>query len=98
MLYVYEFLWRCQANGETAYHVCLAEEIVDGFGKMRHIESDAMTPQQAEALGFPLTAIIAGINTAVMAERNSAIVGKTKAEAERDQARDELLRRDLVSA
>ena len=86
MAYVYEFLYRGRPNGESAYHVVLAEEVTDSFGRNRLSESNALTPAQAEALGFPLPTIIVDINAAVMAERDQAVTEKVAAEAARDRA------------
>lgn len=84
-MYVYEFLWRGRPNGETAYHVILANE-QNLFGEVRHVESNVLTPAQAEAQGFPLAAVLADINAAALKARDAAIADKTKAEQERDQA------------
>lgn len=85
MAYVYEFLYRGRPNGESAYHVVLAD-VVNTLGRDQHVESNALTPEQAEARGFPLKAVLAEINTVVMAERDQALADKAAAERERDIA------------
>lgn len=84
-MYVYEFLWRGRPDGEVAYHVILAEE-VDTLGKKTHVESDVLTPERAEAMGFSLKTVIKEINAAALVARDRAIAEKEKAETERDKA------------
>jgi hypothetical protein len=88
-MYLYEFLWRGRPNGETAYHVILGEE-VDTLGKKSHIESHALTPEQAEEMGFPIASIIENINAMALIERDRAIADKIVAESQRDEALSEL--------
>lgn len=83
--YVYEFLWRGRINGDVAYHVILADE-VDAIGGRTHVESGPLTPEQAEAKGFPLTAIVAEINATTLIDRDRALSDKATAETDRDRA------------
>ncbi|WP_303831973.1 hypothetical protein [Asticcacaulis taihuensis] len=64
-LYVEEFLWRGRPEGSdlpSGWHLIVGAKSVDGFGVERIDLSQALTPEQAEAMGFPLENIIAGIN------------------------------------
>ena len=85
MAYIYEFLYRGRPNGDSAYHVVLGDVVLN-FGREQHVESSVLTPEQADKLGFPLEAIIAEINTAVMIARDQAVLEKAVVEAERDAA------------
>ena len=84
-VYVYEFLYRGRPNGESAYHVVLADVVADALGQSRHVESSVLTPEQATTLGFPLTTIIAEINATVLIERDRALAEKAALEMERDR-------------
>ena len=89
-MYVYEFLYRGRVKDEdSAYHVILADEI-DLAGQKKHVETPPMTASQAEALGFPLPAILADINATMLAERDSARAEKDAIKAERDELASEL--------
>lgn len=70
-VYLDEFLYRGRPEGSDqppAYHVILGSVTRDGFGKTVVTTSDALTPEQAEAAGFPLPAALAAINAGAMAE------------------------------
>ncbi|WP_303827561.1 hypothetical protein, partial [Asticcacaulis taihuensis] len=63
--YVEEFLWRGRPEGSdlpAGWHIIIGAQSVDGFGGERIDFTQALTPEQAEAIGFPLETIIAGIN------------------------------------
>lgn len=71
---IYEFLYRGPIAAEkrpSAWHVILAEEVTS-FGETKLNTKGPMTPEQSEAAGFPLSAVLAEINTTVMAERDAA--------------------------
>ena len=64
-VYLYEFLYRGQPDGTGDFHVVLAGASTDAFGVVTTQQSQAMTPDQAAAAGFPLPTLIAGINGAM---------------------------------
>jgi len=70
MSFVYEFLYRGAPDG-SAWHVVLAET-VDVLGQPTLVTSAPLTPDQAAAQGFPLSAVVDGINAQVMGELTSA--------------------------
>lgn len=63
---VYEFLYR--GGDELAWSVTLGNTMPDGFGGTIITTKGPMTPEQAEALGFPLSTVIDGINSAALAQ------------------------------
>lgn len=68
--YIYEFMYRGRSPGSTeaaSFHILLAQE-TEQFGRSQTAISDAMTPEQAEAAGFPLPTILTSINTQVIAD------------------------------
>lgn len=70
-MFVYEFLWRGQPPGSDqlpAYHVILADVVKSGLGMDVITPSTALTPQQAESLGFPLKQIVKDINGKALAD------------------------------
>ena len=74
-LYVYEFLYRGpqQHNGNKgAWHIVLGNDVADGFGNTKTLTSGPMTPEAAKAAGVELPAILAEINTEVMAQLTAA--------------------------
>lgn len=81
------------------YHGGLAETGIDAFGQPFWRPFDVMTPERLAELGFPLETLIATINATALIERDRAIVAKSAAEAERDQAIAErdALRTDLAA-
>lgn len=82
-----EFLYRGphSKNGNVAgWHVVLVEETTDVFGGIARSFSGALTPEQAEALGFPLPVIINAINTTVLAERDALKTERDALKTERD--------------
>lgn len=62
----YELMVRQTDDGSVAYHVQLADKSKDAFGVERTDVSQALTPEQAKALGFDLPDIHSAINTALM--------------------------------
>ena len=69
-LYVDEFLYRGKPPGSAdlpAWHVVLGDAVTNGFGEPSISLSGPMTPERAEALGFPLAAIVAQINAGMAA-------------------------------
>lgn len=71
--WIEEFLFRGRPPGSTeppAYHVVIGQQVSDPFEpdkKTRRLLGP-MTPEQAEAMGFPASALVAGINDAAVAE------------------------------
>ncbi|TXH12882.1 MAG: hypothetical protein E6R03_12145 [Hyphomicrobiaceae bacterium] len=51
----------------AAYHVVLGEDVT-ALGKTTPVYGDALTSEQAEAAGFPLVAILDGINSAALVD------------------------------
>jgi len=68
--FVYEFLYR-GALDASAWHVVLAET-ADVMGQPTLVTSPPLTPDQAQAQGFALEAVLAGINTQTLAELAAA--------------------------
>lgn len=75
--YLYEFFWRgrdpVREVGVAAdYHVRVAQFIEVLPGKVEHVCTDPLTPQQATAAGFTLPTILATINAQTMADLEAA--------------------------
>lgn len=71
-IYLDEFLYRGKPDGSAgAYHVVLGSATVDAFGAPQLSLSGALTPEQASEKGFPLPAIIAAMNTDLLAANNA---------------------------
>ncbi len=91
--YLYEFLYRGRPEGSTeppAWHVVLGQQVtLPGAAEAQFVASGALTPAQAEAAGFPLTAVLAGIDAAALAGRDAALAEAAEARRERDAAREE---------
>ena len=86
--FIYEFLFR---GGESSkpdddtWHVVLARPYEDVTGATKLDISEPLSPARAEALGFPLSRIIADLNqTAVNAAGELANV-MAKAKSDRDE-------------
>lgn len=79
---IYEFLYRGPITAEkrpSAWHVIIAEEYTS-FGETKLNTKGPLTPEQSEAAGFPLSAVLAEINTAAMTERDAAVAATTAEE------------------
>ena len=84
-LYLEEFLYRGRPDGQTpAYHMVLGDAGVDAFGNPSLSLSGPLTPAQAEALGFPLSAVADAINTGTMAALTQVQSELAAVMAERD--------------
>ncbi len=59
------------------------------------VSSGALTPAQAEAAGFPLSSVLAGIDAAALAGRDAALADARTASSQRDAA---LAERDALAA
>jgi len=78
MTYPYEFFWRGRGPSDSRspdYHVILAEEVTIA-GVTKEMIGDVMTPAQAAAAGFPLSAILGGINSAALAQVDALTADK----------------------
>lgn len=97
--YLYEFLYRGRPAGSSeppAWHVVLGQHVTPpGASEAQFVASGALTPAQAEAAGFPLTAVLAGIDAAALAGRDAAQAEAEAARRERDAA---LVERDALAA
>ncbi|AWB24197.1 hypothetical protein DA075_27705 [Methylobacterium currus] len=86
--YLYEFLYRGRPAGSTeapAWHVVLGQHVTPpGAVEAQFVSSGALTPAQAEAAGFPLSAVLAGIDAAALAGRDAALAEAAAARQERD--------------
>jgi hypothetical protein len=88
-LFVEEFLYRGRAPSDaqpSAWHVILGDAVTDAFGKQSISLSDALTPSQAEELGFPLSAVIAGINNELAKQVDALSTELAATKGERDRA------------
>ncbi len=73
-VHLHEFLYRGRPEGSSeppAYHVILADDGTDAFGRPTIITSHAMTPEQARERGFGLPEILKAINAGVLAENTA---------------------------
>ncbi|KMO39179.1 hypothetical protein VQ02_10415 [Methylobacterium variabile] len=89
-LYLYEFLYRGRPADSTeppAWHVVLGQHVTPpGAAEAQFVASGALTPAQAEAAGFPLAAVLDGINAAALAGRDAASAEAAGLRRERDAA------------
>lgn len=95
-VHVAEFLYRGRdpSSGEpNAWHVILADTITGPDGRSQYIEGQPLTPDQATALGWDLTAITGDINTQLMTERDALTTERDALRAERDALRAEVNKR-----
>jgi len=95
--YLYEFLWRGRALGDNtppAFHVIMAVDGQDEFGKPTHAEQ-IMNVEQAADAGIDLSTILTGLNASALATVNSLTASLASATADRDSARQE--RDDLAA-
>lgn len=96
--WVEEFLYRGRPPGSTeppAYHVIVGQQVADPFDSSRVTQRflGPMTPEAVQAMGLPVSALIAGINdgtlaqvdnlTAMLAERTQEL---SEATEQRDAA------------
>lgn len=97
--YLYEFLYRGRPAGSAeppAWHVVLGQSVTPpGGGAPYFVASGALTPAQAEEAGFPLSAVLAGIDAAALAGQDTARAEAKAARGERDAA---LVARDAAMA
>jgi len=67
-VFLYEFLYRGRSSdGQSAWHVILRDEGIDGFGRPTSAEM-VLNMAQAEEANWPLPRLIEAINTGAMAE------------------------------
>lgn len=106
-VYVEEFLFRgrCpdnEADKQAAYHVVLAQFVAGPDGSTQLLRTQPLTPEQADAKGFPLGKIVGEIAANAMRDKDAAdkaaAVARDKAEtasaekAAAVQERDEALK------
>lgn len=86
--YLYEFLYRGRPPGSAeppAWHVVLGRHVTAPDAReAQFVASAALAPAQAEAAGFPLAAVLAGIDGAALAGRDAALAEAEAARRERD--------------
>ncbi len=86
--YLYEFLYRGRPAGSAeapAWHVVLGRHVTPpGATDAQFVASGALSPAQAEAAGFPLSAVLAGIDAAALAGRDAAVAEAAALRRERD--------------
>jgi hypothetical protein len=86
--FLYEFLYRGRPAGSAeapSWHVVLGQHVTPpGATEAQFVASGALTPAQAEAAGFPLAAVLAGIDAAALAGRDAALAEAAAARQERD--------------
>ncbi len=86
--YLYEFLYRGRPVGDEqppSWHVIIGQYVTPpGAREAQFVASGALTPAQAEGAGFPLSAVLAGIDAAALAGRDTALAERDAAVAERD--------------
>jgi len=93
--YLEEFTYRgrCsthEAGTEAAYHVVIAQWIDGPDGRAKQIKTDALTPSQADGLGFTLNSVLGDIAVAAVRDRDAALSAKVAAEEQRDAAQEAL--------
>ncbi len=97
--YLYEFLYRGRPAGSAeapAWHVVLGRSVTPpGATEAQFVASGALSPAQAEAAGFPLSAVLAGIEAAALAGRDAAVAEAAALRRERDALAGE---RDSLAA
>lgn len=73
MPFLYEFLYRGNADGSNAFHVILGAQATDPFTQQPVTQyTDAMTPDQAQQqFGIGIPAIVANINAALIVENQN---------------------------
>ncbi|TNC14935.1 hypothetical protein FF100_04995 [Methylobacterium terricola] len=88
--FLYEFLYRGRPAGSAeapAWHVILGQYVtLPGASNPQFTDSGALTPAQAEAAGYPLATVLAGIDAAALAGRDAALAEAEAARQERDAA------------
>lgn len=86
--FLYEFLYRGRPAGSAeapAWHVMIGQHVTPpGAAEAQFVASGALTPAQAEAAGFPLSAVLAEIDAAALAARDAALAEAEAARRERD--------------
>ncbi len=86
--YLYEFLYRGRPAGSAeapAWHVVLGRHVTPpGATEAQFVASGALSPAQAEAAGFPLSVVLAGIDAAALAGRDAAVAEAAALRRERD--------------
>lgn len=86
--YLYEFLYRGRPAGSAeppAWHVVIGQHVTPpGAAEAQFVASGPLTPAQADAAGFPLPAVLAGIDAAALAGRDAALAERDAAVAARD--------------
>lgn len=85
----FTFRGRCpahEAGTEAAYHVVIAQWIDGIDGKAKQVKTDALTPAQADGLGFTLNRVLGDIAAAAVRDRDAALSAKAAAEEQRDAA------------
>ncbi|GJD63320.1 hypothetical protein [Methylobacterium frigidaeris] len=97
--YLYEFLYRGRPAGSAeapAWHVVLGRHVTPpGASEAQFVASGALTPAQAEAAGFPLSAVLDGIDAAALAGRDAAMAAAEAARRDRDEMAEA---RDVAAA
>ncbi|WP_288587647.1 hypothetical protein [uncultured Methylobacterium sp.] len=86
--FLYEFLYRGRPVGSAeapAWHVVIGQHVTPpGAAEAQFVASGALTPAQAEAAGFPLSAVLDGIEAAALAGRDAALAEAAALRRERD--------------
>jgi hypothetical protein len=92
--FLYEFLYRGRPPGSAeapAWHVVLGQHVMPPGGtEPQFVASGALTPAQAEAAGFPLSAAIGEINASALAERDAAMAALAALRQECDELRAQI--------
>ncbi|OAS22836.1 hypothetical protein [Methylobacterium platani] len=88
--YLYEFLYRGRPAGSAeppAWHVVIGQHVTPpGASEAQFVASGALTPAQADAAGFPLAAVLAGIDAAALSGRDAAVSEAAESRRARDAA------------
>ncbi|SEO99818.1 hypothetical protein SAMN04487843_105366 [Methylobacterium sp. ap11] len=86
--YLYEFLYRGRPAGSAeapAWHVVIGQHVTPPCAaEAQFVSSGALTPAQADAAGFPLSAVLDGIEAAALAGRDAALAEAAALRRERD--------------
>lgn len=98
--FVFEFLFRggpTSSPDDDTWHVILGREVADPENGGKKLElTGALTPTQAEAIGFPLNKIVRGLNAHAIA--TAADVPAMRARLQEHEERNAVLERAVKIA
>ncbi|MFE1601644.1 hypothetical protein [Methylobacterium sp. ID0610] len=87
--FLYEFLFRGRPPGDPelpAWHVVIGQYVSLPGSEPQFVSSGPLTPEKAQAAGFPLDVVIGDLATAAMVGRDALAAELATARQERDAA------------